>query len=105
MPTPDFYIKRGDRRPPIEATLSVEGAAVDLTEAGAVRFHMAPEVNGDAEVVDAVTGQVRYSWAAGDTDNAGLFDAEFEIEWADGEIQTVPNDGYIRILVSEDVGA
>jgi hypothetical protein len=38
------------------------------------------------------------------TSEAGQFDAEFEIEWDDGRKQTVPNRGYLKIYIDEDLG-
>lgn len=108
----DFIVKQDDRREPIERTLKgSDGVAVNLT-GSTVRFLMRGpvpgsstlKVNTGATIVDAPTGKVRYSWAAGDTDTQGLFEAEFEVTFGDGTRQTFPNDGFISVLVAEDLG-
>lgn len=107
-----FYIKQGDRLPPVEAALQrADGTAVTLAGATVkflmrVRGTVAPVVvDAAAVVVDAGTGQVRYDWADGDTATVGDYDAEFEVTvTASGKKQTVPNNGYLRVKVRDDIG-
>jgi len=106
----DFYIKRGDRLPNLQATLKNEdGSIADLTGAN-VRFNMFPvgsvvaKVNSGASIEGAPTnGNVYYSWQAGDTDICGEFYGEFEVEFNSGLKETFPNKGYIKILISADL--
>lgn len=103
-----FYLKRGDRRPVIQATLKDSVGAIDLTTAVGVAFQMshpggAVKVNAAATIVTAASGIVRYSWGATDTDTAGVFDAEWEIDWGAGLTQTVPSDGFDRVVISDDL--
>jgi hypothetical protein len=49
------------------------------------------------------TPTVEYSWQAGDTATAGLFEAEFRVTYAGGRIETFPNDGFIAVRISEDI--
>ena len=106
-----FVIRQHDRLPILAATLTdATGAAVDLTTATAVRFHLktqngngATPINQAAAVVNASAGQVSYSWASGDTDVAGAYNAEFEVTWADGRLSTFPNLGYIAVVVTKDL--
>lgn len=101
-----FYIKRGDRGPSVEATLlgpDPDREPIVLTNASAVRFKMEPSLDEAAVIVSAAEGTVRYDWAASQTDTAGKFKAEFEIEWNDGRLQTVPNRGYIAVYITEDL--
>ena len=104
-----FYIKRGDTSPAIRYALSP--TTVVLTGA-TVRFQMrARRSRGGATVIDAVavvvtatgTPTVEYQWQAGNTANAGIFEAEFQVTYADGRNETFPNDGFISVKVSEDV--
>lgn len=99
-----FTIKQNDRLPKLRATLlDGSGSAIDLTGAGVV-FRMRPraggalKINASATVVSAAAGIAEYAWAAGDTDTAGLFDAEFVVTLA-GLAQTVPASGYVLVLV------
>ena len=101
-----FLIKRGDTSPAIRYAL--EPATVVLTGA-TVRFQMRAR-NGAvlmdvAALVVTATGTptVEYSWQAGDTATAGLYEAEFRVTYADGKIETFPNDGFIPVRVTEDV--
>jgi len=94
----DFTIKQGDTRPGMTAQLKDAGEVIDLTAATSVTLKMAPDAGGSLIVnspcvfVDRPVGKVMYEWVAGDTDDVGLFDIEFEIIWSDGGIETVPND-------------
>jgi hypothetical protein len=104
-----FYIKRGDTTPAIRYAL--DPASVVLTGA-TVLFQMRPRrPKGAAAVIDSAavvvtatgTPTVEYAWQPGDTDNAGLFDAEFRVTYADGKVETFPNDGFIEVKVSGDI--
>lgn len=104
-----FNIKQNDTGPAMLATLQdASGAAVNLTGAS-VRFHMRsvsggnPVVDASATVVTAASGIVRYNWAAEDTDSVGTYQAEFEVTYADGSIETFPNDGYIAVQIVDDI--
>lgn len=101
----DFTIKQGDTKPEIRATLKdANGTAINLTGA-TVRFHLSAKVSGTvkvdspATVISASEGIVQYAWSTGDTDTAGVYNAEWEITFSDGSVQTVPNDGYDEVLI------
>jgi hypothetical protein len=104
-----FEIKKGDRRPRYRVQLTANGTPVDLTGATGVRFLMkagttgTAKVDAAASVVDAATGIVEYAWALADTDTAGPFNVEFEVNWS-GEKQTFPSSGYFTITINEDLG-
>jgi hypothetical protein len=104
-----FYIKTGDTSPAIRYAL--DPASVVLIGA-TVRFHMRQRRSrGGATVKDATavvvtatgTPTVEYQWDTADTANAGTFEAEFEITYSNGKIETFPNDGFISVKVSEDI--
>lgn len=104
-----FYIKQNDTSPAMLATLQdASGSAVNIT-GGSVRFHMRPvgsttaKVSTTATIVTASTGSVRYSWASGDTDTVGAYQAEFQVTYSDGKIETFPNDGYIAVEITDDI--
>lgn len=109
----DFWIKRGDRKDSVEATLKdATGATVDLTGA-TVTFNMrapgaaSPKVSASAVNLDtgtATRGKVRYDWAAADTDTAGLYYAEFEVTFADGKRASFPSHTHLVVEVVEDLG-
>lgn len=102
-----FTIKRGDTSPSLLYALSP--ASVILTGASVV-FNMraadgTPKIARKAAVVQTATGQptVRYDWVAADTDVAGMFQAEFEIAYTDGTIETFPSDDFILVKITGDI--
>lgn len=113
-----FKIKANDRRPSIQVTLGYQGsAAVPSLTGCTVQFIMrakdaktnlpavgsAAKVAALAIIVDALTGKVRYDWAAGDTSIPGAFLAEWEVTDAEGLTQTFPTDGYNDVLIYADL--
>jgi uncharacterized protein YfaS (alpha-2-macroglobulin family) len=101
-----FPLKVGDSAPVLQATLSdSDGNAVDLTGAD-VQFRLleprdgATKIDSPATIHDASNGIVRYQWASGDTDEAGRYRAEFEVTYADGSVETFPNDGFHDVVLT-----
>lgn len=105
----EFFIKKGDRLPELQRTLSDSSGPVDLTGA-TVRFRMrnqAKETITDAAavVVDATAGVVKYAWQSGDTAASGVYEGEFRVTFADFRVLTFPNRGWISITVNENIDA
>jgi hypothetical protein len=120
----EFTLKRGDSRPVLVRQL-LDGSLlpIDLTDADAVYFLMelkasthdgTPAVRALCTIPDAAQGIVQWTPTTSDTQVAGQYDAEFEITWASGEVETIPNgqvdeDGeitsaYFRVNVVGDLG-
>ncbi len=105
-----FYVKQNDTAPSIRATLKDgDDAVIDLTDA-TVRFHMRTIGGTTAKIDSAVSivspatnGIVQYDWTAADTDTIGSFQAEFEVTYSSGRIETFPNSGYIRVEITDDI--
>jgi len=104
-----FYIKQNDTSPDLQVTCKdYEGTVVNVSGA-TVNFHMRNkqtrevQVDGVGSIVDGAAGQVKYSWSAGDTDTVGGFDAEFEIIYSDSSVETFPNNGFITVVVLDDI--
>ena len=81
---------------------------VSVSGNNGVRFYMRPpggavKIEADAIVIDATAGVVRYNWLPEDTDTAGTFQAEFEVTYTDGSVETFPNLGYIEIVITDDI--
>ncbi len=101
-------LKRGDTSPSLLYALLPE--TVVLTGA-TVRFNMraaggtAIKVNRAAATIVTATGAptVRYDWQPGDVDTAGFYDAEFEVTYAGGAVETFPNAGFIRVAIEGDI--
>lgn len=106
-----YRVKTGDTAPsPSTILLDGAGQVVPLTGATvAFKARTAPGatplIDGPATVVDDEAGIVRYPLAAGDTDTAGAFLAEWEVTFQGGEVQTFPGDGYDELLVGTDLDA
>lgn len=108
---PDVTMKAGDRLPIMTAKLVDEnGAAVNLTGA-TVRFIMRPKfqssvkINAAATILAALTGDVKYEWAALDTDTPGSYRGEWEVKFSDGRVATFPNGAYTEIEIYQQLGS
>jgi hypothetical protein len=74
-----------------------------------VKFHMAPLRRPAILTVKHISkmqeaGEVWMVWAPGETDAAGFYQAEFEVTYQDGKRETFPNNGYISLLIQNDLG-
>ena len=104
-----FYIKQNDTSPNLRAILKDgDEVAINLTDA-TIRFHMrtiggtTAVVDDAASIVSAENGIVQYIWDAADTATVGSYQAEFEVTFADSSIETFPNNGYIRVEITDDI--
>ena len=84
MPASTFKVGRGARLDTITMNLlQADGTAANIT-GSTVKFQMWRDeypgfkVNAAAVVVAANPAQVRYDWAAGDTDDDGTWNAQWE---------------------------
>jgi Rib/alpha/Esp surface antigen-like repeat protein len=89
-------VVQGDTGPDVVAVLHEEGSVtspIDLTGA-TVAFQMRkPDdrrytVNALATIEDATAGQVRYEWGPNDLAVPGDYQAQFEITFPNGKVQT-----------------
>lgn len=83
--------------------------AVDLTNA--TQAKMLAKNTGTGSTISSIlaftsrlTGVLTWTPIAGDTASPGTYQAEVEITWSDGGIETYPNDGYFTISIVADVG-
>lgn len=102
-----FFIKARDTSPSL--IYALRPASVDLTGA-TVRFSMRTQagvilINRAAAVIVTPTGAptVRYDWQTGNADEPGVHEAEFEVTYANGRIETFPNDSFIAVAVTGDI--
>jgi hypothetical protein len=109
-----FKIKNGDTAPAyvvdLQDDVDTTPAAINLTSATSVTLKMrehgttgAPVLDEPMTITTAASGRCTYEWQTGDTDNTGTYDVEFEILWNDGTIETVPNDGYLTVEITDDL--
>ena len=112
MPEETFYIKANDTASFITRDLKDAcGAPVNVTGAS-VKFSMRVKPAGtvkvddqDAVIVTAGTGRVRYEWTAANTNTADEYEGEFQVTYANGKIQTFPNDGHIPVVITDDISS
>lgn len=106
-------MKQNDTRPAMFRSLSqtIDGASsvLSLAAASRVDLYFRPQnsayvIAGTCAIASAVGGVVRHDWIAGETATTGVFNAEFQITWNDGGIETVPNDGYFSVEFVDDIG-
>lgn len=104
-----FYIKQNDTSPALKVELKAsDGTAINLTGA-TVHFHMRDietqvvKVDSAATVTQATQGHVQYNWQTGDTNNAGVFEYEFQVTYSDSTIETFPNNGYSKLKITPEI--
>ena len=110
MPHADFSITQNDTSPAIEAFLK-DDDGVNVSLVGAtVTFSMRVAPSGAVKVnkqscslVDDGNGEIKYQRVAADTDTADTYEAEFEVVYSGGLVETFPNDSYINVVVKDDV--
>lgn len=108
-----FILKQNDTNPAIEVDLEdSEGIDVPLNNVQEVSFYMRDafdnlviddNTSGEVSIVDKDKGIVEYSWKPEDTEDTGMYDAEFEVIYANGDKETFPNGGYISVEVVEEI--
>lgn len=104
-----FSIKQNDTSPSLTATLlNEDGLPVDLSATTSVRLHVRNStgtvvVDDDVLITDAAGGAVLYDWQPADTATAGIFQAEVEVTFLTGKVETFPNDGYVEIVITDDI--
>ena len=102
-------MKKGDTKPVFAVTLQYSNeTAIDLTN-GSVWFHMgnfndySPYYSGLATITGSDTGLCEYRWeGTTDTGSAGIYWAEFKIDWGNGSVMTLPSNHNLKIEISED---
>lgn len=103
-----FVIKQNDTLPHLEVQLlDVDDNPINLDLCG-VHFHMNERNGGNvidtpAIILNEIDGQVKYEWQLGDTDKVGIYECEFEINMPDGNIVTVPTDGYFLVGIVKEL--
>lgn len=109
-----FYLKEGDTSPAIKFQLQDEDRnPVNIAGFEQLRFHMQktdsvnPTVLADTSsgvsAVDADKGIVQYEWDEGDTDRAGEYEAEFQVRFSGGDVETFPNRRDIKVEIEEQI--
>jgi len=106
------FMARNDLLPSLSITCTyADGTAVDLSTATTPKFYMrsaqdasaSVKVDATATVTNGAGGELTYSWSSGDTDTAGVYLAEFEVQIG-GRKLTFPNGTQImKVIVRADI--
>jgi hypothetical protein len=105
----DLTLKRFDTWPPVVVALSDASGAIDLTTASAVHMEMQNAAKSTTmaslgcAIASAAGGVIKHTWVAAETAMVDTWSAEWEILWANGGVQTVPNDGQRSIAIISDI--
>ena len=101
-------LKRHDTAPDLRATLTDNGTPVDLTTATQIRVIGAHDTDLNVHFSRIVTGTaegvVVMPFQAADTAVPGLLNVEIECTWPNGSVQTFPGNGYLSVLIEDDLG-
>lgn len=96
-----FYLKAGDLKPHITATLS--GGPADWTGATAEIVIEAPggTVTTASCTLDTSAKTVDYDWTGFSTDVAGVYSYEWKITFSDGDEMTAPARGVEQFRITD----
>lgn len=103
-------IKQDDTQPAMKVRLKDSaGGPVNLTSAtvqAAIQHYSKPVIKflRSAYVADASTGEVWLIWQPEETQVTGLYRIEFRVTYQDGNRETFPNDGYLKVNILERLG-
>ena len=107
----DISMKRGDRRPSLTYDLTEPDGTPAPVAGSTVRFWGklrggSKVIGGTAAIVtaSATLTRVRYDWQTTDTDTAGDFDCEWEVEDGTGTKESYPALGYLTMRITADLG-
>jgi len=116
MTTPDRFavmesvtFKQNDLGDTLKATLKDDNGDINVSNASDVRLIANNRegknvLNESVTVTNGSAGEVEYSWSSGDfIENAGIYRIEFEVEDGTGEVETVPNDGFVTVEIEEEL--
>jgi len=97
-------IRQYDTYPIEYRCVDEENRPVDLSSAGTVGFYMikdgdlTPTVAASASMKSAAVGLVEYQFVEGDTDVAGMYRAEWKIDFS-GSVVTYPRNDILWIYI------
>lgn len=104
------YLKTGDLRPYLRRQIISKSTGLPIDVTGATITFSMETLDGLAIVDEAAgvvedgsEGIIRYEWEAGDTDVAGTYRGEFLVDAGNGNIFSVPQNGYITIIIQSDL--
>lgn len=112
MSAPDFVINQGETEP-IFAQQIYDSTGSPVNLAGAtgslvLRNQASPSavtVTGRVTIFDAANGKIQWQPSAQDTSAPGLYQAKWQITWANGTPQSYPTDGWLEVSIEPSLVA
>lgn len=98
---PDLVLRLRKENNNPEDLSSINDVSVYLAETNMDELVVDDDTSGNVRVSDATNGEVTYEWAANDTESAGTYVGEVEVEFTTGETKTFPSSGTFSIYVEE----
>jgi len=104
----DIVLKKGDKEPIVYAkVLKRDKTGYPIYDVQSVVFHIMDldgnEVaRGDGEIVNADESIISYAWGD-ETLEPGAYNAEFKLHKINGNVMTVPSEGYISVFIYNDI--
>ena len=109
-----FKITQKDSSPSLLVTLGDGTDPVDLTNVNDVRFIMQDKyerivinegIQDSVNIIDVDLGQVEFIFDSDQTADAGTYEAEWEVEFLNGAIETFPtSDRKMKVEIVEQIG-
>jgi hypothetical protein len=114
MTTETFVIKRNDTLPALQISIATKGnlgqkTGYNLSGVTGITFTMIDDCNNckvnaqTAQIICSSGGTIQYNWQSGDTDESGVYQGEFELNYADGSRMSIPPIGGIRVEIIKDL--
>lgn len=106
-----FTLTQGDSSPSVVSVLS-DGGAIDLSNAKEVRFIMQDKykrvvinegLQDSVNIINAANGEVEYIFTSDQTKTVGKYEAEWEVTYQNGAVETFPTKGKIDIEIVEQI--
>lgn len=107
-----FTITQGDTSPSLASQLSADGEPIDLSGVNGVRFIMQDRyeqvvidegIQGSLNFIDAENGEVEFVFTAKQTETVGSYEAEFEVTYSNGAVETFPGNRKINVEIVEQI--
>lgn len=110
----EFIIKRNDTLPALQICLIDRGCLggkepFNMDGVTGATFTMASDCGEykifakTAQIISLSAGTIQYNWDAEDTNEGGDFKGEFQLHYSDGNKLSIPQSGYIDIMIPKDV--
>jgi hypothetical protein len=107
-----FEITQGDTSPALVSQLTAGGEPIDLSSVDDVKFIMQDKyerividegVQESVNILNASNGEVEFVFRRDNTNTVGSYEAQFEVTYSNGAVETFPSDKRIDIEIVEQI--